>query len=109
MAIVYGLTSTCSLNPLEEVAEIARETGVKLLVDGVSALFVEPMDLGGLGISALMGSCNKGLHSHPNLTCALVRRSLMEEMAEIPAMARRPRPRYSTLFPPCETSAWWGC
>jgi 2-aminoethylphosphonate-pyruvate transaminase len=83
VAMVYGATSTCTLNPLREVADLARKHGKKLLVDGVSALFVEPMDLGGLGVAAVMGSCNKGLHSHPNLTMALVRRDLMEEMAGI--------------------------
>jgi 2-aminoethylphosphonate-pyruvate transaminase len=30
-----------------------------------------------------MGSCNKGLHSHPNLTMALVRRDLLAEMEHI--------------------------
>jgi 2-aminoethylphosphonate-pyruvate transaminase len=83
VAMVYGATSSCTLNPLREVAELARKHDKKLLVDGVSALFVEPMDLGALGVAAVMGSCNKGLHSHPNLTMALVRRDLMDEMAGI--------------------------
>jgi 2-aminoethylphosphonate-pyruvate transaminase len=87
VAMVYGATSTCALNPLAEVADIARRHGKKLLVDGVSALFVEPMDLGALGVAAVMGSCNKGLHSHPNLTMALVRRDLLDEMADIPPRA----------------------
>ncbi|NUP05038.1 MAG: alanine--glyoxylate aminotransferase family protein [Polyangiaceae bacterium] len=87
IAIVYGATSSCSLNPVAEVGAIAKRYGKKLLVDGVSALFVEPMDLEGWGISAVMGSCNKGLHSHPNLTMCLVRRDLMEAMAKIPARA----------------------
>lgn len=83
VAMVYGGTSTCTLNPLREVAELAKQHGKKLLVDGVSALFVEPMDLGALDVAAVMGSCNKGLHSHPNLTVALVRRDLMDEMGAI--------------------------
>ena len=32
------------LNPLPEIGRLARKHGKKLLVDGVSALFVEPMD-----------------------------------------------------------------
>ena len=87
VAVVYGGTSTCTLNPVKEIGAIAKAHGKKLLVDGVSALFVEPMDLDGWGISAVMGSCNKGLHSHPNLTMALVRRDLMEDMASIPQRA----------------------
>ena len=85
VAMVYGCTTSCALNPLEDLAAITREHGQKLLIDGVSALFVEPLDLQTLGVAAVMGSCNKGLHSHPNLTFALVRRDLMEEMAGIPA------------------------
>ena len=87
VAIVYGATSTCSLNPVAEVGAITKAHQKKLLVDGVSALFVEPMDLSGWGISAVMGSCNKGLHSHPNLTMALVQRDLANELERIPARA----------------------
>jgi 2-aminoethylphosphonate-pyruvate transaminase len=83
VAVVYGGTSTCTLNPLPEIGAIAKRHGKKLLVDGVSALFVEPMDLDGWGVAAVMGSCNKGLHSHPNLTTALVRRDLLAEMEHL--------------------------
>ena len=83
VAVVYGGTSTCTLNPVAEIGAVCRSRGAKLLVDGVSALFVEPMDLDGWGISAVMGSCNKGLHAHPNMTCALVRDDLLEEMKGI--------------------------
>jgi 2-aminoethylphosphonate-pyruvate transaminase len=87
VAVVYGGTSTCTLNPLPEIGALARKYGKKLLVDGVSALFVEPMDLAGWGVAAVMGSCNKGLHSHPNLTMALVHRDLLAEMAHLPPRA----------------------
>ncbi|HTJ83522.1 MAG TPA: aminotransferase class V-fold PLP-dependent enzyme [Polyangiaceae bacterium] len=90
VAIVYGATSTCSLNPVREVGEITKSRGKKLLVDGVSALFVEPMDLEGWGIDAVMGSCNKGLHSHPNLTMAVVKKELAAELDRI-------RPRAPSL------------
>lgn len=84
VAVVYGGTSTCTLNPVAEIAAITRRYDKKLFVDGVSALFVEPIDFHAWGISAVMGSCNKGLHSHPNLTCAVVERELLEAMAQIP-------------------------
>lgn len=87
VAMVYGATSTCTLNPVAAVGAIAKRHHKKFLVDGVSALFVEPMDLAGWGVSAVMGSCNKGLHSHPNLTMALVHRELLAQMAHIPPRA----------------------
>ncbi len=83
VAVVHGGTSTCTLNPVEEIGEVCRARGKKLLVDGVSALFVEQMDIDGWNIAAVMGSCNKGLHAHPNLTTALVREDLLEEMKTI--------------------------
>lgn len=83
VAVVFGGTSTCTMNPVAEIGALARKHHKKLLVDGVSALFVEPMDLDGWGVAAVMGSCNKGLHSHPNLTTALVRDDLLVEMAQI--------------------------
>jgi len=83
VAMVYGTTSTCAKNPLRELGELTRRYGKKLLVDGVSSLFVEPMDLSGWNVAAVMGSCNKGLHSHPNLTMALVRQDLLAEMQHI--------------------------
>jgi 2-aminoethylphosphonate-pyruvate transaminase len=83
VAVVFGGTSTCTLNPVAEIGALAKKHGKKLLVDGISALFVEPMDLAAWNVSAVMGSCNKGLHSHPNLTMALVRADLLAEMEHI--------------------------
>ena len=84
VAVVYGGTSTCTVNPVAEIAAITRRYDKKLFIDGVSALFVEPFDFRGWGVAAVMGSCNKGLHSHPNLTCAIVQRELLAEMERIP-------------------------
>jgi 2-aminoethylphosphonate-pyruvate transaminase len=83
VTLVYGGTSTCTVNPVPEIGRLTAKYGQKLLVDGVSALFVEPMDLGGWNVAAVMGSCNKGLHSHPNLTMALCRRDLLAEMEHL--------------------------
>jgi 2-aminoethylphosphonate-pyruvate transaminase len=87
IAVVYGGTSTCTLNPVAEIGRLAGKYHKKLLVDGISALFVEPMSLTGWNIAAVMGSCNKGLHSHPNLTTALVRKDLLAEMERTPPRA----------------------
>jgi 2-aminoethylphosphonate-pyruvate transaminase len=83
VAVVYGGTSTCTLNPVAEIGALTRKYGQKLLVDGISALFVEPMELDAWNVAAVMGSCNKGLHSHPNLTMALVRKDLLAAMENL--------------------------
>jgi 2-aminoethylphosphonate-pyruvate transaminase len=87
IAVVYGCTTSCSLNPVDEIAQIAQALNKKLFIDGVSALFVEELDFASAKPAAVMGSCNKGLHSHPNLTFALVSDGLMAEMESIPPRA----------------------
>jgi 2-aminoethylphosphonate-pyruvate transaminase len=85
VAMVHGGTSTCTLNPMAELGALTRKHGKKLLMDGISSLFVEPIDLDAWNVAAVMGSCNKGLHSHPNITCAIVRKDLLAEMERIPS------------------------
>ena len=85
VAMVHGGTSTCTLNPVAEVGAITKRLGKKLLMDGISSLFVEPIDLDAWNVAAVMGSCNKGLHAHPNMTCAIVRKDLMAAMEAIPS------------------------
>jgi 2-aminoethylphosphonate-pyruvate transaminase len=87
IAVVHGGTSTCTLNPVKEIGALAGRYQKKYLVDGISTLFVEQLDLWGWNIAAVMGSCNKGLHAHPNLTAAIVRKDLLAEMEHIPARA----------------------
>lgn len=85
VAMVHGGTSTCTLNPVAEVGALARARGKTLLMDGISSLYVEPIDLAAWNVAAVMGSCNKGLHSHPNMTTAIVRKDLLAEMAHFPS------------------------
>lgn len=85
VAMIHGGTSTCTLNPVAEVGAIAKRLGKKLLMDGISSLYVEPIDLAAWNVAAVMGSCNKGLHSHPNMTAAIVRKDLLAEMASFPS------------------------
>ncbi|TNF36509.1 MAG: aminotransferase class V-fold PLP-dependent enzyme [Deltaproteobacteria bacterium] len=80
VAMVHGGTSTCTLNPVAELGALAKRMGKKLLMDGISSLFVEPIDLAAWNVAAVMGSCNKGLHSHPNITCTIVKKDLLDEM-----------------------------
>lgn len=83
VAMVHGGTSTCTLNPVAEVGALTRKHGKKFLIDGISTLFIEPVDLDAWNVAAVMGSCNKGLHSHPNMTCAIVRKDLLADMEHI--------------------------
>lgn len=71
--VVHHETTTGLLNPLLEIADIVRSTGRYLLVDGVSSIAGETLDIAGWGISGIAGSANKCLRSVPGLAFVLVR------------------------------------
>lgn len=82
IGMVHGATSTCSINPIEEIGVIARRHGLPFIVDAISSVFVEPIDLS--TIDVLIGSTNKALHSNPDIAFVSVRRSLLELIASRP-------------------------
>ncbi|MFP6639534.1 MAG: aminotransferase class V-fold PLP-dependent enzyme, partial [Myxococcota bacterium] len=79
IGLVHGATSTCSLNPVDEVGSLAKRLKKTFLVDGIASLFVEEIDLEATGVDVMIGSTNKGLHSNPDLAFVLVAKPLLEE------------------------------
>ncbi|MCG3176691.1 MAG: 2-aminoethylphosphonate--pyruvate transaminase [Candidatus Omnitrophica bacterium] len=75
VALVHHETSTGQLNPLPAVARLARRLGRHVLVDAVSSLGAEPVDLGLVDLTA--GSAGKCLHAYPGAAFVLVRRDLV--------------------------------
>jgi 2-aminoethylphosphonate-pyruvate transaminase len=92
IGLVHGATSTCSLNPLQEVGEVAHRLGLTFIVDAISSVFVEEIDVAACHIDVLIASSNKGLHSNPDLALVLVERTCLEE-----ALARPGRLPYLDL------------
>lgn len=82
IGLVHGATSTCSLNPMLEVGQLAKRLGKTFLVDGIASLFVEEIDLAEAGVDIMIGSTNKGLHSNPDLAFVLVSKPLLERVCE---------------------------
>ena len=80
IGLVHGATSTCSLNPMTEIGDLARRLGRTYLVDGIASLFVEEIDLEAAGVDVMIGSTNKGLHSNPDLAFVLVAKPLLEKV-----------------------------
>lgn len=60
-------TSTGVRHPVREIAEITREHGALLMVDGIASIGGEEMDVDGWGIDALVTSTQKGLETPPGL------------------------------------------
>lgn len=82
IGVVHGATSTCSLNPILEIGNLAKKLEKTYLVDGIASLFTEEVDLAGAGIDIMIGSTNKGLHSNPDLAFVLASKPLLERVCE---------------------------
>lgn len=61
VAIVHAETSTGVLNPLADVARIARERGALTIADAVTSLGAHPLDVAGWNVDACYSCTQKGL------------------------------------------------
>jgi len=84
VAVVHHETTTGLLNPVEDVADVAAGAGRRVLVDAMSSLFGEPLDVTREGIDFVMASANKCLQGVPGISFVLGRR------AELAALGGRP-------------------
>lgn len=65
--IVHHETTTGLLNPLKELSLLAKDNGNMMLVDGVSSIGGESLDMRGWGIDAIAGSANKCIRGVPGV------------------------------------------
>ena len=63
VTIVHAETSTGVLNPISEIAAIAREHGALIIVDAVTSLGGMPLDVAGWGLDAVYSCSQKCLGS----------------------------------------------
>ncbi|MDW8102300.1 MAG: alanine--glyoxylate aminotransferase family protein [Anaerolineae bacterium] len=67
VALVHHETSTTVMNPLKELAEVAREKGLLLIVDAISSLGGVPLPVDEWGIDLCITVANKCLECPPGL------------------------------------------
>jgi len=84
VALVHHETTTGLLNPVEAVADVAAAAGRRVIVDAMSSLFGEPLDVARDGIDFVTASANKCLQAIPGIAFVLARR------AALPALEGRP-------------------
>jgi len=72
VAAVHCETSTGVLNPVRELAELCRRYGVLLIVDAISSLAIEPLEMDAWGIGICVSASQKGLESPPGLALVAV-------------------------------------
>ncbi|HEY7123309.1 MAG TPA: alanine--glyoxylate aminotransferase family protein [Ktedonobacterales bacterium] len=70
LAVVQSETSSGVLNPIKELAAVARERGVALMVDGVGSVGGVPLKMDEWGVAASATASQKCLESAPGLGIA---------------------------------------
>jgi 2-aminoethylphosphonate-pyruvate transaminase len=84
VALVHHETTTGLLNPVAEVGAITRRAGRLLLLDAVSALGGEDLDLARAGVDLCACTANKCVQGLPGVAFVLVGNEAMMAMQEHP-------------------------
>jgi 2-aminoethylphosphonate-pyruvate transaminase len=84
VAIVQHETTSGLLNPVVEVGRMVRAHRKLLLVDAVSGLAGDPLDLEAVGADLVVGTANKCIQGIPGMSFVLVRDAVMERLAANP-------------------------
>lgn len=92
VAMVHHETTTGLINPVAEVGWLAKAAGKSFLVDSISGLGGEPLDLQAVGVDLCVGTANKCIQGVPGLSFVLVRHEEMARLASVP-----PRSVYLSL------------
>lgn len=71
---IHCETSSGILNPIEEIADVTRATGRKLLIDSMSAFGALPLDPAALGCAAFVSSANKCIEGVPGFGFVIARK-----------------------------------
>jgi len=93
LAMVHHETSTGMLNPVGEVGRLAASYGKSLMVDAISSLGGELLDVRKDHIDWCAGTANKCLEGLPGISFVCAPRDRLEELAQVP-----PRSFYLNLF-----------
>jgi 2-aminoethylphosphonate-pyruvate transaminase len=85
VALVHHETTTGLLNPVEAVADVTAAAGGRVIVDAMSSLFGEPLDVSHEGIDFVTASANKCLQGIPGVSFVLARRTALAALQGQPA------------------------
>lgn len=79
IAMVHCETTTGMLNPLSEVAQLAREFNKVFILDAMSSFGGISMDIDELGVDYLISSANKCIQGVPGFGFVIAKQSLLEK------------------------------
>ena len=77
VAVVHHETTTGRLNDLAALAAVCRDSGARLLVDGVSSFGAETIEFDRWGLDACAATANKCLHGVPGTAFVVLRRAAL--------------------------------
>lgn len=81
MAVVHCETTSGVINPLAEIASVAREAGCACLVDAMSSFGAMSIDVYADAIDALVASSNKCLEGVPGVSFVIANTATLESSA----------------------------
>ena len=85
IAMVHHETTTGLLNPLAEVALLAKKNNKRLVIDCISSLGGDEIDFGQYPIDFAVGTANKCIHGLPGVSFVLHRKKDLSRLQSIPA------------------------
>ena len=76
--IVHCETTSGVVNPIADIARVAKKAGKTVIVDAMSSFGALPLDMGRDGDDVMVSSSNKCIEGVPGFSYAIVRRDLLE-------------------------------
>jgi 2-aminoethylphosphonate-pyruvate transaminase len=93
VALIHHETTTGLLNPVSAVIDVAARNGRRVIVDAMSSLFGEPLEVGQAALDFVLASANKCLQGIPGVAFVLCRRTAVEAL-----QSAEPRSVYLDLY-----------
>lgn len=84
VAMVHHETTTGLLNPVQEIADVVDSQNRVFIVDAISALAGETIDVAGSHMYMVAGTANKCIQGIPGVSFVLVRKGFLERMRAYP-------------------------
>jgi 2-aminoethylphosphonate-pyruvate transaminase len=84
VSLVHHETTTGLLNPVAAIGEMVKSYGRVLLIDSISGLGGEEINLAAAGIGLCVGTANKCIQGLPGVSFVLVKNTEMQRMQDFP-------------------------
>lgn len=84
VACVHHETTTGLLNPVRELAEVCRSRGKVLILDAISAIGGEALEIEGWGVDVVVGTANKCVRGIAGVSFVLLHPDVMQRIQGYP-------------------------